>query len=159
MNKTLLLVVLSANFLVSPHSNADAICNDGWQSTSEGSGTCSWHGGVSQWYPDGTFDAVLQYPGSAIDSDSVQCPLPPSYVNGSCEGSSWQKLVCRMRLKDSKWCTKQCPFPPNYSQWSRSTGRCVGSTLSRYTCNQRLANPSWCIKTESTFDKVWNSIF
>lgn len=30
----------------------DAICNDGWESTSEGSGTCSHHGGVAQWLPD-----------------------------------------------------------------------------------------------------------
>ncbi len=28
---------------------ADAICQDGWYSSSEGSGTCSHHGGVSQW--------------------------------------------------------------------------------------------------------------
>jgi len=26
-----------------------AICNDGWRSYSTGSGTCSWHGGVSYW--------------------------------------------------------------------------------------------------------------
>jgi len=26
-----------------------AICRDGWQSSSTGSGTCSWHGGVSVW--------------------------------------------------------------------------------------------------------------
>jgi len=49
LTTTLLLLSFSSPIL------ADAICNDGWQSTSEGSGTCSWHGGVSQWYPDGTF--------------------------------------------------------------------------------------------------------
>ena len=26
-----------------------AICSDGWRSHSSGSGTCSWHGGVSEW--------------------------------------------------------------------------------------------------------------
>lgn len=28
---------------------AGAICNDGWVSSSTGSGTCSWHGGVREW--------------------------------------------------------------------------------------------------------------
>ena len=32
-----------------------AICNDGWQSQSTGSGTCSHHGGVACWlYSDGS---------------------------------------------------------------------------------------------------------
>jgi|TARA_B110000305_G_scaffold211358_1_gene245695 hypothetical protein len=35
--------------------NADAICKDGWKSTSEGSGTCSWHGGVCSWKPNYTY--------------------------------------------------------------------------------------------------------
>ena len=26
-----------------------AVCNDGWISSSTGSGTCSWHGGVNYW--------------------------------------------------------------------------------------------------------------
>ena len=26
-----------------------AICNDGWRSSSTGSGTCSWHQGVREW--------------------------------------------------------------------------------------------------------------
>lgn len=30
-------------------ASADAICRDGWRSYSEGSGTCSWHGGVARW--------------------------------------------------------------------------------------------------------------
>jgi hypothetical protein len=30
---------------------ADAVCSDGWVSDSEGSGTCSHHGGVSRWAP------------------------------------------------------------------------------------------------------------
>jgi len=55
MRKTLLLLI----FLISSSSVlADAVCRDGWKSSSEGSGTCSWHGGVSQWYPDGTFENV-----------------------------------------------------------------------------------------------------
>jgi len=54
MKKLLLLLLLSFGFIGS--ANADAVCNDGWMSKSEGSGTCSWHNGVAQWYPDGTFD-------------------------------------------------------------------------------------------------------
>ncbi|MBT7322911.1 MAG: hypothetical protein HN857_03005 [Gammaproteobacteria bacterium] len=51
--KKLLFLLLT---IYSGFSFSDAVCNDGWQSTSEGSGTCSWHGGVAMWYPDGTFD-------------------------------------------------------------------------------------------------------
>jgi hypothetical protein len=40
--------------LFSSISYADAICRDGWWSKSEGSGTCSWHGGVKRWLADGT---------------------------------------------------------------------------------------------------------
>ena len=39
--------------LFSSISYADAICRDGWKSKSSGQGTCSWHGGVARWLPDG----------------------------------------------------------------------------------------------------------
>ena len=39
--------------LFSSISYADAICRDGWKSKSSGQGTCSWHGGVAKWLPDG----------------------------------------------------------------------------------------------------------
>jgi hypothetical protein len=52
MNKAILF---SSFFLISQVS-ADAICNDGWKSKSEGSGTCSHHGGVAKWLPDGSND-------------------------------------------------------------------------------------------------------
>ena len=51
MKKLLLFLLLSFGFMGS--ANADAVCNDGWISESEGSGTCSWHGGVREWLPDG----------------------------------------------------------------------------------------------------------
>jgi len=51
MKKLLLLLLLSFGFIGS--ANADAVCNDGWISESTGSGTCSWHGGVYQWLPNG----------------------------------------------------------------------------------------------------------
>ena len=54
MKKLLLLLLLSFGFIGS--SYADAICNDGWYSASEGSGTCSWHEGVSEWTYDGSFE-------------------------------------------------------------------------------------------------------
>ena len=52
--KKLLLLLLSLGFIGS--SYADAICRDGWLSASEGPGTCSWHGGVSEWTYDGRFE-------------------------------------------------------------------------------------------------------
>ena len=51
MKKLFLLLLLSLSFTGATY--ADAICNDGWISESTGSGTCSWHGGVSRWLPDG----------------------------------------------------------------------------------------------------------
>ena len=53
MKKLLLLLLLSLGFIGSAY--ADAVCRDGWLSESEGSGTCSWHKGVSKWTPDGSF--------------------------------------------------------------------------------------------------------
>jgi hypothetical protein len=54
MKKLLLLLLLSLGLI--GISYADAICRDGWKSKSEGSGTCSWHGGVAKWLPDGAND-------------------------------------------------------------------------------------------------------
>ena len=51
MKKLLLLLLLTFGFIGS--ANADAVCKDGWISESTGSGTCSWHGGVKKWLPDG----------------------------------------------------------------------------------------------------------
>ena len=55
MKKLLLLLLLSLGFMGS--ANADAICKDGWKSTSEGSGTCSHHLGVCEWKPNYTYNA------------------------------------------------------------------------------------------------------
>ena len=52
MNKTILFL----SFFLISQVNADAICKDGWKSKSEGSGTCSHHGGVAKWLPDGAND-------------------------------------------------------------------------------------------------------
>jgi hypothetical protein len=52
--KIFLLLFISIS-LVSANSYADAICNDCWRSTSEGRGTCSWHGGIKESKPDGTY--------------------------------------------------------------------------------------------------------
>jgi hypothetical protein len=50
-------------------AQADAVCRDGWYSSSSGSGTCSWHGGVDYWVnptPNPTYidpvDPVVTYP-------------------------------------------------------------------------------------------------
>lgn len=50
-------------FVTPSQSKADAVCQDGWYSQSEGSGTCSHHGGVSYWITD-DFDnyPVLTFP-------------------------------------------------------------------------------------------------
>ena len=54
IKKLLLLLLLTFGFIGS--ANADAVCRDGWASASEGSGTCSWHKGVSEWTYDGRFE-------------------------------------------------------------------------------------------------------
>ena len=63
-----LLVSLSmggAALVLAPGTaSAGAICNDGWISSSSGSGTCSWHGGVSSW------TSPSSYSGSASSSYS-----------------------------------------------------------------------------------------
>ena len=51
MKKLLILLFLLLGFIGS--ANADAVCRDGWISQSTGSGTCSWHGGVREWLPNG----------------------------------------------------------------------------------------------------------
>ena len=39
-----------------------AICEDGWRSSSTGSGTCSWHGGVDHWiYRGGTSSSLEEH--------------------------------------------------------------------------------------------------
>ena len=37
-----------------------AICEDGWRSSSTGSGTCSWHGGVDHWIYRGGTSSTLE---------------------------------------------------------------------------------------------------
>ena len=59
MKKLLLLLLLCLGFIGSAY--ADAICRDGWYSASEGSGTCSWHKGVSEWTYDGRFEGYDNY--------------------------------------------------------------------------------------------------
>ena len=51
------LITFGLFFLISSYSYADAICRDGWKSKSTGSGTCSHHGGVAKWLPDGANDS------------------------------------------------------------------------------------------------------
>ena len=77
MKKLLLLLLLSLSFTGSTY--ADAVCKDGWISQSESSGTCSWHGGVAQWYPDGTFDDNSQDECYQFNPNDVQTGL--GYTN------------------------------------------------------------------------------
>lgn len=55
---------------------ADAICRDGWRSSSSGSGTCSHHGGVAYWIPSA--------PASSYTTNGVYVYKPhyPSYNFG-----------------------------------------------------------------------------
>ena len=72
MKKLLLLLLLSLSFTGSTY--ADAICKDGWKSTSEGSGTCSHHLGVCEWKPNYTYNAYSNdYNPSHIHGYN-QCP-------------------------------------------------------------------------------------
>jgi hypothetical protein len=85
--KKLLFLLLT---IYSGMSYSDAICNDGWQSTSEGSGTCSWHGGVAMLYPDGTFDDNSQDDFYFIPEDvevSTQYGDTNAFMIGAYEGS------------------------------------------------------------------------
>lgn len=79
---TIATVVVSSNL-----SNADAICSDGWKSKSEGSGTCSWHGGVKEWKPDGTY-WVSGY-GPSFNENGVN----------SKDSSSWRDYVPSSQFK------------------------------------------------------------
>jgi hypothetical protein len=85
--KKLLFILLTT---YSGFSYSDAVCNDGWQSTSEGSGTCSWHGGVAMWYPDGTFDDNSQ-DDFYFNPEDVEVSTQYGYTNafmiGAYEGS------------------------------------------------------------------------
>jgi hypothetical protein len=57
---------------------ADAVCSDGWLSDSEGSGTCSHHGGVSRWTPDqDTWSPGVQTP----TSDSFRSSSDPDWAD------------------------------------------------------------------------------
>ena len=63
--------------------SADAVCNDGWKSTSEGSGTCSHHKGVRTWYADGAFsNNEYTYSGGGGSSISSEGALAAVAVVG-----------------------------------------------------------------------------
>ena len=68
--KKIFLLLFISFSLVSANSYADAICNDCWRSTSEGSGTCSWHGGIKESKPDGTYLVKGYRPWGCGSSDS-----------------------------------------------------------------------------------------
>ena len=55
MKKILLGVALAASLGVANVAQAHAVCNDNSRSISYGSGTCSWHNGVYQYYNDGDY--------------------------------------------------------------------------------------------------------
>lgn len=55
---------------------ADAICRDGWRSSSTGSGTCSHHGGVAYWIPS------TNSPTSAPTGQYQYRPRYPTYNFG-----------------------------------------------------------------------------
>jgi hypothetical protein len=64
-----------------------AICFDGWRSASTGSGTCSWHGGVSKWL--GSDYSTYKLPSLSYSTPSYgssncvgMCYGSPSKVNG-----------------------------------------------------------------------------
>jgi len=57
MSKYLKIIPFFCLLFFYVQAKADAICKDGWKSTSEGSGTCSWHGGVCKWVPNYTHNS------------------------------------------------------------------------------------------------------
>ena len=93
-------MLLSCGFASSV--NADAICNDGWISDSEGSGTCSWHGGVRQLMPENNDSRDNNITDKHFGRP---CPLPTSYRKfGYCTGKPTQRMSCESKVKNPKWC-------------------------------------------------------
>lgn len=41
------VLMLGTSFITIQPANAGQLCADGWYSSSSGSGTCSWHGGIA----------------------------------------------------------------------------------------------------------------
>jgi hypothetical protein len=83
----LLFVLLTLGFINT--SYADAICKDGWKSKSNGSGTCSWHGGVFEWLSkDGSSPSFLR---DYYDSGNA----PPK----SRKGNEWKRDSGRLLVR------------------------------------------------------------
>ena len=60
ISNVLFLILISIFFLIlltfGTRKRDGAICEDGWKSSSTGSGTCSHHGGVDNWTYDYWFE-------------------------------------------------------------------------------------------------------
>ena len=78
--KFLALAILPVSLVMASPVLGDAVCNDGWYSSSSGSGTCSWHGGVAYWVDDiPTWEPPYVAPWEPSPLDDVFFPstLPP----------------------------------------------------------------------------------
>ena len=78
--KFLALAILPVSLVMASPVLGDAVCNDGWYSSSSGSGTCSWHGGVAYWVDDiPTWEPPYVAPWEPSPLDDLLFPstLPP----------------------------------------------------------------------------------
>ena len=89
---SLFLILLLVGFIGPSH--ADAICKDGWKSKSNGSGTCSWHGGVLNWL---TKSGSAPYYGQDSYYDSSDSGIDPCMHRRYKES----RKDCEMRVKIS----------------------------------------------------------
>ncbi len=95
-------------------AQADAVCEDGSLSRSEGSGTCSWHDGVDQWIPDGGASARLD-------------PTPPLTESQRDARRELRELVADPELLalTSECATRQALLPDDPDYMPGPTDACV----------------------------------
>ena len=86
------LFVILVYFLFPGFAAADAVCKDGWISKSSGSGTCSWHGGVSEWLDKKVFNYKVDTYYDDSDNGIDRCKY---------RGYRESRKECQERLKRS----------------------------------------------------------
>lgn len=91
MKRLLLVLALmfSTSLVVVQPANAGQLCADGWYSTSSGSGSCSWHGGIA----GGSGSKINTYkaPAPVYKSPSIG----NSGITGFCSAMDRNKGRCR----------------------------------------------------------------
>ena len=92
------LIVLGLTFalgaLTATTASADAQCMDGTFSAGDGSGTCSFHGGVLQWLPNGAVNTPVGQPTILPPAGFQPSPfLPPKKPKEPWVKKNWWVLA------------------------------------------------------------------